>query len=151
MDIEFRLNRLKAKEFGPRAFKLASARSLFLEYIKRISHFALCRIWGAIRKGEQKEKGTKVWICDRGAKILSSEDLANHLEKLQISGVRRLSILIGGPDGFSKKEIEEFTPDLRWSFGSMTLPHELAAVVASEQIYRAFTIIHKTPYHLGHL
>jgi 23S rRNA (pseudouridine1915-N3)-methyltransferase len=32
----------------------------------------------------------------------------------------------------------------------MTLPHELAAVVASEQIYRAFTIMQGLPYHLGH-
>jgi 23S rRNA (pseudouridine1915-N3)-methyltransferase len=32
----------------------------------------------------------------------------------------------------------------------MTLPHELAAVVAAEQIYRAFTILHRQPYHSGH-
>ena len=32
----------------------------------------------------------------------------------------------------------------------MTLPHELAAVVATEQIYRALTILHHKPYHSGH-
>ena len=41
-------------------------------------------------------------------------------------------------------------PDLLWSLGPMTLPHELAAIIAAEQIYRAFTILHHLPYHAGH-
>jgi len=58
--------------------------------------------------------------------------------------------VIGGPDGFSSKEIQEWQPELRWSFGPLTLPHALAAVVASEQIYRVLTILRHLPYHVRH-
>jgi 23S rRNA (pseudouridine1915-N3)-methyltransferase len=34
--------------------------------------------------------------------------------------------------------------------GKMTLAHELALVVLTEQIYRAFTILKGHPYHGGH-
>ena len=105
-----------------------------------------------ISNGEAAKAGTQIWICDRGpgAEILSSETLAETLERVRDSGIRKLHIVIGGPDGFSKKEIETLKPGLQWSFGPLTLPHELAAVVASEQIYRAWTIIRRLPYHSGH-
>ena len=61
-----------------------------------------------------------------------------------------LEIHIGGPDGLSQLQMETIAPARTLSFGPITLPHELAAVVAAEQIYRAFTIIKGEPYHLGH-
>ena len=83
--------------------------------------------------------------------MLSSESLADCLRNVQNTGsAKNLKIVIGGPDGFSDEVINTLKPDLRWCFGPMTLPHEIATVVASEQIYRAFTILRGTPYHLGH-
>ena len=40
-------------------------------------------------------------------------------------------------------------PDFMWSFGPQTLPHDLAAVIAAEQVYRAFSILNNLPYHRG--
>jgi 23S rRNA (pseudouridine1915-N3)-methyltransferase len=91
-------------------------------------------------------------VCERRKKSqsVSSEDLAKELQKCMNSGAQVLEIVIGGPDGFTDETLDEMKPSLRWSFGPMTLPHELAAVVAAEQIYRALTILHHQPYHSGH-
>jgi 23S rRNA (pseudouridine1915-N3)-methyltransferase len=82
--------------------------------------------------------------------LLSSEDLAARLGKLRDDGVSQLEIAVGGADGVPPELQAALRPDLLWSFGSLTLPHELAAVVAGEQVYRAWTILKNHPYHGGH-
>lgn len=84
------------------------------------------------------------------AKELKSEMVAQKLSDAMNRGAQRLKIIIGAPDGFTKEHIEKLRPDLLWSFGPLTLPHELATVVATEQVYRAYTILGRHPYHLGH-
>jgi len=151
VEIEFHLDWFQTGRSAAKAFKHISAYELFSEYVRRISKFMPCRMAGTIR-GEVGEKGTKLWVCGSGpdAVSLTSKNLAARFEKLLDSGIRKLRILIGGPDGFSEAEVKRLKPDLKWSFGPLTLPHELAAVVAGEQIYRALTIIRNMPYHLGH-
>lgn len=149
MVIQFRLAWLQKKSLN-QAFKLKPAQALYEEYLRRISKFVPCETLPFESKFEKKT-GQKTWICDNGpgSKELSSVQLAKFLEEAQLSA-RTLDIMVGGPDGFSKDDSDRIKPDLKWSFGPMTLPHELAAVVAAEQIYRAWTIIKKFPYHLGH-
>jgi 23S rRNA (pseudouridine1915-N3)-methyltransferase len=36
-----------------------------------------------------------------------------------------------------------------FSFGAMTLPHQIVRILAAEQIYRAMTIASGHPYHRG--
>jgi len=117
------------------------------EYTERIGHFLPCEIGAYPSKNK-----SCVWVCERGKKsrTAASEDLARELQKCMNSGAQALEIVIGGPDGFTDQALDGMRPSFRWSFGPMTLPHELAAVVASEQIYRALTILHHQPYHSGH-
>lgn len=55
------------------------------------------------------------------------------------------AFVLGGPLGLDPAFLE--SADACWSLSPMTLPHELARVVAVEQIYRAITILRGVPYH----
>jgi 23S rRNA (pseudouridine1915-N3)-methyltransferase len=150
MKITFRLGWLKSGRIDKKSFKHAAAYELFNDYLSRISKFSQAE--ASSLQNLSNKPSTKVWICDRGigSKLVSSEQLAMQLEHLQSSGVRHLEIMIGGPDGFSRDFMRDAAPDFIWSFGPTTLPHELASIVAAEQIYRAYAILRNLPYHSGH-
>lgn len=150
MLIQFRLAWLKSGTPSLKGFKFPAAGSLFKEYRDRLSKFVPCESSGLNAKEIKKSSGVTRWLCDRHGKNFSSETLAHELQATMDRGTKQLEIIVGGPDGFSKTEIETLKPDIQWSFGPLTFPHELAAVIAAEQIYRAWTIIRKLPYHLGH-
>ena len=152
MVIHFKLAWLKPGASILKAFKMPASAALFREYSVRIARFGSCKTSGSLKEFAVPAQGCKRWICDPSAEAErpSSEGLAKKIQTLERSGVRELEILIGGPDGFSPAEIKKLAPDMRWSFGPLTLPHELGAIVASEQIYRAYTILHNHPYHQGH-
>jgi len=131
------------------------------EYLKRISHYAevaglalkdettILSLASGERRQQQnqnKEKHKLVLLDSRG-KQLSSEELAEFLEREQLNAIPLL-FAIGDSDGFSEEARRQAGFTL--SLGRMTLPHELARVVLVEQLYRAFTILKRHPYHLGH-
>ncbi|MCM8775236.1 MAG: 23S rRNA (pseudouridine(1915)-N(3))-methyltransferase RlmH [Candidatus Omnitrophica bacterium] len=152
MEIQFSLAWIRSGNPKPRDFKFEACYRLFCEYLGRISKFVSCEATTFRFDKCARKPAVKVWLCERshGALELDSQELAAALKTVLHSGVRVLQIVVGGPDGFSGQDIERLHPDLKWSFGKLTLPHELAAVVASEQIYRAWTILRRFPYHNGH-
>jgi 23S rRNA (pseudouridine1915-N3)-methyltransferase len=85
-----------------------------------------------------------VVLLDERGKALSSRDLGEQLTQWQAAG-RDLCFLIGGPDGVS--DACAARADYRWSLSRMTLPHGLARVMFSEQLYRAWTLTQGHPYH----
>jgi len=56
-----------------------------------------------------------------------------------------ISLLIGGPDGLSPECLQK--AQAIWSLSKLTLPHQLVKIFIAEQIYRAWSIINKHPYH----
>ncbi len=152
MKIVFHLDWIRSGKADAKSFKHPAAYELFTEYTKRIHPFAPCELEGALQRKTIGKTPLKIWVCDRGtgSRMLSSEDLARRLTQIMDTSTKRVSLVIGGPDGFTDPEMTELQPDLRWCFGPLTLPHELAAVVAAEQLYRAFTILKGQPYHKGH-
>lgn len=86
---------------------------------------------------------TLVLLDERG-KEYTSRELALYLERQNASS-RRLVLAIGGPYGFSKDVYDR--ADGMLSLSRLTLPHELARLLATEQLYRAGTILRGEPYH----
>ena len=84
-----------------------------------------------------------VALDERGA-ALSSAGLSDRLAAWQHEG-RPLALLIGGPDGLSERCLARAS--LRWSLSPLTLPHALVRVVVAEQLYRAWSLLHRHPYH----
>lgn len=78
-------------------------------------------------------------------KMLDSEELADKINTLGISGVSQIIFVIGGSLGLSKKVLDR--ADYKLSFSRMTFPHQLMRVVLLEQVYRGYRIIYGEPYH----
>ena len=78
-------------------------------------------------------------------KQLSSEDLADKMEKWNVNGVSHLVFIIGGSLGLTPKVLN--LADFKLSFSKMTFPHQLMRVVLLEQVYRSFRIRNNEPYH----
>jgi 23S rRNA (pseudouridine1915-N3)-methyltransferase len=87
-------------------------------------------------------------LADSAGEQLTSEQIAAAIGTLQDSSLQQLILAIGPADGWSGTL--RARADRIIAFGRITLPHELAAVVAAEQIYRALTIRAGHPYHSGH-
>lgn len=83
-------------------------------------------------------------LCVEG-KQLSSEELAETLGALTVSGTSRLAVLIGGSCGLDETLKQEAR--LRLSMSKMTFPHHLARVMVLEQLYRALNILAGGKYH----
>ena len=124
------------------------------DYLKRLSRYA--EVEAAVLKDEAglinpgraaRDKRTLVLLDERG-KQFSSEELAKFLGDHQDRNPLPLMFAVGPADGFTAQARQSAA--LVLSFGKMTLPHELARVVLLEQLYRAFTILKRHPYHIGH-
>lgn len=87
----------------------------------------------------------RIVALDERGDAWTSERLARHVAQLELRGVSRISLLIGGADGLAPDLRER--ADERWRLSDLTLPHDLARVVLLEQLYRAETIRSGHPYH----
>ena len=78
-------------------------------------------------------------------KNLSSEELAETIDKLGIRGISHIVFVIGGSLGLAEAVLKR--ADYKLSFSKMTFPHQLMRVILLEQIYRAYRIMKNEPYH----
>jgi len=74
----------------------------------------------------------------------STRDLAQRLADWMRGGTD-VALLVGGADGLAPACLERARE--RWSLSALTLPHGLVRVIVAEQLYRAWTILNRHPYH----
>lgn len=78
-------------------------------------------------------------------KQLTSEELADKIDKLGVQGTSHIVFIIGGSIGLGEEVLKKSNYAL--SFSKMTFPHQLMRVILLEQIYRSYRIIYGEPYH----
>lgn len=139
--------------------------SAIREYEDRLRHyfpFEVVEVKEATHRGQSvsqvlEEEGARILArvathnqliaLHRPGKRWSSEDLARHLEAFARDRVPGITFAIGGAYGLSRELLDR--ADQFISLSAMTLPHEMARLILTEQLYRAGTIARNEPYHKG--
>lgn len=85
-----------------------------------------------------------VAMCIEG-RMMSSEELSKAIDNITLSGKSTIDFIIGGSYGLSSTV--KGRADLKLSMSRMTFPHQMARMILSEQIYRAFEISTNGKYH----
>lgn len=127
------------------------------EYQKRLRPYAPTRVVELADSSPDREEAAILRalenLGDRSRTILlaidgtprTSEGLSKHLDEFALHGTSEIAFIIGGSDGVTPTV--RTRADETLSFGSITLPHNLARVVLLEQLYRAQKISRGEPYH----
>jgi len=127
------------------------------EYVKRLSRYCTIAIDEVKEsdKDDKQEEGESILrkikkedyviALEVNGTGMSSEELANKIESLQISGKSKMVFVIGGSEGLSNDVSKRANCSL--SFSKMTFPHQMMRVILLEQIYRSFKIIKNEKYH----
>jgi len=89
-------------------------------------------------------QGARAVALDERGRQWSSPELARGLSQWLQQG-RDVALLVGGPDGLDPAVAAR--AESTWSLSRLTLPHALVRVVVAEQLYRAWTILARHPYH----
>jgi 23S rRNA (pseudouridine1915-N3)-methyltransferase len=89
-------------------------------------------------------KGSRIVALDERGTSLTTMALAGRLNDWQLGG-DDVALVIGGPDGLEPAFRQAAHERIRLS--DLTLPHAFARVLLIEQLYRAWSIQAKHPYH----
>ena len=134
-------------------------RALVAEYLKRLTRFVRCEVVetretaGADPASLAREShrildaitaGSTVVLLDVNGREWSSTELADEVRRWENDSVKQVVIVIGGPEGVSSEVTAR--AQKRWRLSRLTLTHEMARVVAVEQLYRAYAINRGLPY-----
>lgn len=89
-------------------------------------------------------KGCRIVVLDESGSALTTLALAAKLRHWQLEG-DDVALVIGGPDGLDPAFKQTAHERLRLS--DLTLPHALVRVLLIEQLYRAWSVNARHPYH----
>ncbi|MDH3734103.1 MAG: 23S rRNA (pseudouridine(1915)-N(3))-methyltransferase RlmH [Gemmatimonadota bacterium] len=92
-------------------------------------------------------QGPALVALTREGKRWTTRTLADRIQEIQTYGGGGLAFAIGGAHGLAAHVLDRASH--RVSLSQLTLPHEVARLVLTEQLYRAGTILRGEPYHKG--
>lgn len=84
-------------------------------------------------------------LLDEKGHEFRSIEFSRFLQKKMNSGIKQLVFVIGGPYGFSDAVYKKAQGKV--SLSKMTFSHQMIRLIFIEQLYRAFTILKREPYH----
>ena len=134
-------------------------RALVSEYLKRLARFARSEVVetregaasdpAAIEKESHRileaiPARSRMVLLDVKGREWSSQELAAQVQRWENDSIKEVAIVIGGPRGVSAEVVARAQE--KWRLSRLTLTHEMARVVAVEQLYRAYTINRGLPY-----
>ena len=142
-------------------------RDAIAEYTKRLSKYCKLEIVEVadektpdkasegIEKGILQKEGERILkniaedafviTLEIEGEMLDSVEFSKKIEQLGVQGKSHICFVIGGSIGLGDDVLKRSNYAL--SFSKMTFPHQLMRVILLEQIYRAYRIQMKEPYH----
>jgi 23S rRNA (pseudouridine1915-N3)-methyltransferase len=122
-------------------------RALLDDYLRRLRRHVPCQEIEAKDEAALARaipgEALLVALCVDG-EALSSPEFAKRLERWMSQGKGAVAFVIGGAEGLPAA-IEQRAAQ-RLSLSRMTLPHRLARLILTEQLYRAVSILRGEPY-----
>ena len=94
---------------------------------------------------EALKPGTFRVAFDERGREMTSKEFAVFLGRAVEGTPAGVTMILGGPYGLSEAVLE--AAGQRLALSRMTLTHEMARLVALDQVYRAFTILRGESYH----
>ena len=91
------------------------------------------------------QPGDEVVLLDEGGREMRSVEFADWMKHKMNTVSRRLVFVVGGPYGFAKRIYDVAHEKL--SLSRMTFSHQMVRLIFLEQLYRAMSILHGSPYH----
>ncbi|MGH9477199.1 MAG: 23S rRNA (pseudouridine(1915)-N(3))-methyltransferase RlmH [Terriglobales bacterium] len=93
----------------------------------------------------QRASGTRLWLCDPAGRAFTSPQFAAFLQReASAHPSREILFAIAGADGFPPAVVSAAAGHI--SLSPLTFSHELARLVALEQLYRACAMLTGHPY-----
>ena len=94
---------------------------------------------------KQLEKVDCTVLLDEHGREYTSVGFSEYLQKQMNASTRTLAFVIGGAFGFSPAVYAAANHKI--SLSQMTFNHQMVRLFFTEQLYRAFTILHHEKYH----
>ncbi|MDR2802335.1 MAG: 23S rRNA (pseudouridine(1915)-N(3))-methyltransferase RlmH [Prevotellaceae bacterium] len=87
----------------------------------------------------------ELFLLDENGTVFSSKELAAFIRQKMLNSAKSLVFAIGGAYGFPEEAYRKAAGKI--SLSRLTFSHQMARLIFTEQLYRAFTIIKGEPYH----